>query len=154
MRREERTNHVPVTNESSRSGLNRGLITISVMLASFLQALDQTIANVALPRMGGELSATQEQISWVLTPYIVAAAIMIPLSGWMADRSMAARRCWCCPSGINQPRCHAVGYKAVTAPEVPIARAVSTNPRMDLETSAFRCAMPSRAARGRPRNGT
>src|SRR5246127_5128944 len=75
-----------VTNKSSPSALNRGLITISVMLASFLQALDQTIANVALPRMGGELSATQEQISWVLTSYIVAAAIMIPLSGWMADR--------------------------------------------------------------------
>jgi len=73
-------------NKPSPSGLNRGLITISVMLASFLQALDQTIANVALPRMGGELSATQEQISWVLTSYIVAAAIMIPLSGWMADR--------------------------------------------------------------------
>src|ERR1700730_9848801 len=75
-----------VANEPSPRGLNRGLITVSVMLASFLQALDQTIANVALPRMGGELSATQEQISWVLTSYIVAAAIMIPLSGWMADR--------------------------------------------------------------------
>ena len=75
-----------VTNESSPSGLNRGLITISVILASFLQALDQTIANVALPHIGGELSATQEQISWVLTSYIVAAAIMIPLSGWLADR--------------------------------------------------------------------
>jgi MFS transporter, DHA2 family, multidrug resistance protein len=75
-----------VTNRASPSAFNRGLITISVILASFLQALDQTIANVALPRMGGELSATQEQISWVLTSYIVAAAIMIPLSGWLADR--------------------------------------------------------------------
>jgi DHA2 family multidrug resistance protein len=75
-----------VTNESSLSGVNRGLITTSVILASFLQALDQTIANVALPHIGGELSATQEQISWVLTSYIVAAAIMIPLSGWLADR--------------------------------------------------------------------
>ena len=73
-------------NRSSPSGLNRGLITLSVILASFLQALDQTIANVALPHIGGELSATQEQISWVLTSYIVAAAIMIPLSGWLADR--------------------------------------------------------------------
>jgi DHA2 family multidrug resistance protein len=86
MSQEKRVSQTPVTNESSRSGLNRGLITISVILASFLQALDQTIANVALPHMGGELSATQEQISWVLTSYIVAAAIMIPLSGWLADR--------------------------------------------------------------------
>src|SRR6202047_4127735 len=75
-----------VTNKSSPPKLNRGLITISVILASFLQALDQTIASVRLPRMGGELSSTQEQISWVLTSYIVAAAIMIPLSGWLADR--------------------------------------------------------------------
>ena len=75
-----------VATKSSPTGLNRGLITISVILASFLQALDQTIANVALPHIGGELSATQEQISWVLTSYIVAAAIMIPLSGWLADR--------------------------------------------------------------------
>ncbi len=57
-----------------------------MILASFLQALDQTIANVALPHIGGELSATQEQISWVLTSYIVAAAIMIPVTGWLADR--------------------------------------------------------------------
>jgi MFS transporter, DHA2 family, multidrug resistance protein len=75
-----------VANKPAPAGLNRGLITISVILASFLQALDQTIANVALPHIGGELSATQEQISWVLTSYIVAAAIMIPVTGWLADR--------------------------------------------------------------------
>ena len=75
-----------VTDNPPRPGVNRGLITVSVILASFLQALDQTIANVALPHIGGELSATQEQISWVLTSYIVGAAITIPLSGWLADR--------------------------------------------------------------------
>jgi MFS transporter, DHA2 family, multidrug resistance protein len=75
-----------VANKPAPAGLNRGLITLSVILASFLQALDQTIANVALPHIGGELSATQEQISWVLTSYIVAAAIMIPVTGWLADR--------------------------------------------------------------------
>ena len=74
------------TNNSSPAALNRGLITISVILASFLQALDTTIANVALPHIGGELSATPEQITWVLTSYIVAAAIMTPLTGWLADR--------------------------------------------------------------------
>src|SRR6267378_32682 len=74
------------TSETSASGANRRLITISVILASFLTALDQTIANVALPHIGGELSATREQSSWVLTSYIVGTAIMIPLSGWLADR--------------------------------------------------------------------
>src|SRR5260370_7720406 len=75
-----------ITNKSLPSESHRVLITISVILASFLQALDQTIANVALPHIGGELSATQEQISWVMTSYIVPAAIRLPLSGWLADR--------------------------------------------------------------------
>ncbi|MBS0319888.1 MAG: DHA2 family efflux MFS transporter permease subunit [Proteobacteria bacterium] len=65
---------------------NRGLITLSVMLASIMQALDNTIANVALPRIQGSLSATQDQMTWVLTSYIVATAIMTPLAGWLAGR--------------------------------------------------------------------
>ncbi len=56
------------------------------MAAAFMQTIDTTIANVALPRMQGSLSATQDEISWVLTSYIVAAAITIPLSGWLAGR--------------------------------------------------------------------
>ena len=56
------------------------------MLATIMQALDTTIANVALPHMQGSLSATQDQITWVLTSYIVAAAIMTPPTGWLADR--------------------------------------------------------------------
>jgi len=56
------------------------------MLASIMSALDTTIANVALPRIQGSVSATQDQITWVLTSYIVAAAIMTPLSGWLAGQ--------------------------------------------------------------------
>jgi MFS transporter, DHA2 family, multidrug resistance protein len=66
--------------------LHRGMITLTVMLASILQTLDNTIANVALPRMQGSLSATQDQMTWVLTSYIVAAAIMTPVTGWLAER--------------------------------------------------------------------
>ncbi len=65
---------------------NRGLITASIMLATIMQAIDTTIANVALPHMQGSLSASQDQIAWVLTSYIVAAAIMTPLTGWLAGR--------------------------------------------------------------------
>ncbi|MBU6491837.1 DHA2 family efflux MFS transporter permease subunit [Pandoraea sp.] len=65
---------------------HRGLISISVMLATVLQTLDSTIANVALPHMAGGLSATQDQITWVLTSYIVAAAIATPLTGWFSAR--------------------------------------------------------------------
>jgi MFS transporter, DHA2 family, multidrug resistance protein len=64
----------------------RLLITVSVMLASVMQALDATIANVALPRIQGSISATQDQMAWVLTSYIVSAAIMTPLSGWLAGQ--------------------------------------------------------------------
>ncbi len=65
---------------------HRGLVTVSIMLATIMQALDTTIANVALPYMQGSLSAAQDQIAWVLTSYIVAAAIVTPLTGWLAAR--------------------------------------------------------------------
>jgi DHA2 family multidrug resistance protein len=64
----------------------RTLITVSAMLATMMQALDATIANVALPRMQGELSATQDEMGWVLTSYIVAAGITVPLTGWLAGQ--------------------------------------------------------------------
>jgi len=68
------------------NGPRRALITVSVMLASIMSSLDTTIANVALPRIQGSVSATQDQMAWVLTSYIVAAAIMTPLSGWLAGQ--------------------------------------------------------------------
>ncbi|MGA2709041.1 MAG: DHA2 family efflux MFS transporter permease subunit [Steroidobacteraceae bacterium] len=66
--------------------INRRMITVSIMLATVMQTLDGTIANVALPHMQGSMSASQDQIAWVLTAYIVAAAIATPLTGWLCDR--------------------------------------------------------------------
>jgi DHA2 family multidrug resistance protein len=66
--------------------VNRVAVTISIMLATFMQGVDTTITNVALPHMQGSLSASQDQIAWVVTSYIVAAAIMTPLTGWLAGR--------------------------------------------------------------------
>ncbi len=66
--------------------INRRMITVSIMLATIMQALDGTIANVALPHMQGSLSASLDQVTWVLTSYIVAAAIATPLVGWLCDR--------------------------------------------------------------------
>jgi DHA2 family multidrug resistance protein len=74
------------TPEPFKEVPHRGLITVALMLATIMQALDTTIANVALPHMQGSLSAAQDQISWVLTSYIVAAAIATPLTGWVAGR--------------------------------------------------------------------
>jgi MFS transporter, DHA2 family, multidrug resistance protein len=67
-------------------GDNRTAITVCVILATLMQALDTTIANVALPYMQGSVSASQDQIDWVLTSYIVAAAIMTPPTGYLAGR--------------------------------------------------------------------
>ena len=64
----------------------RGLITASAMLAMFMQTLDTTIANVALPYMQGSMSASSDEITWVLTSYVIAAAIMTAPVGWMAVR--------------------------------------------------------------------
>ncbi len=64
----------------------RAVVSATIMLATILQALDSTIAAVALPDMQGTFSATQEQVSWVLTSYIVASAIMTPMAGYLGDR--------------------------------------------------------------------
>jgi MFS transporter, DHA2 family, multidrug resistance protein len=65
---------------------NRVPITAALMLATLMNTLDSTIANVALPHMQGSLSASSEQIFWVLTSYIIATAIMTPLAGWLSLR--------------------------------------------------------------------
>ena len=64
----------------------RGFTTLAVILAMLMQILDQTIANVALPHMTTALGATRETVTWVLTSYIVASAIAIPITGWLAER--------------------------------------------------------------------
>ena len=65
---------------------NRTAITVCVILATLMQSLDTTIANIALPYIQGSVSASQDQINWVLTSYIVAAAIMTPPTGFLAGR--------------------------------------------------------------------
>src|SRR3954463_4983359 len=65
---------------------HKGLLTVALMLGTVMQVLDTTIANVALPHMAASLGAAQNEITWVLTFYIVAAAIATPLTGWVSDR--------------------------------------------------------------------
>src|SRR3954470_2642041 len=65
---------------------HKNLLTVAIMLGTIMQVLDTTIANVALPHMAASLGAAQNEITWVLTFYIVAAAIATPLTGWMSDR--------------------------------------------------------------------
>jgi DHA2 family multidrug resistance protein len=82
-------------------GLRRNMVTICAMTATIMQALDTTIANVALPYMQGSLSASQDQINWVLTSYIVAAAIMTAPVGWIANRFGRKRIFVLCSAGFT-----------------------------------------------------
>lgn len=65
---------------------NPWLIALTVTLATFMEVLDTSIANVALPHMAGTLGASQEEATWVLTSYLVSSAIVLPISGWLSNR--------------------------------------------------------------------
>src|ERR1700747_3699921 len=86
---------------SAVPGLRRNMVTICAMTATIMQALDTTIANVALPYMQGSLSASQDQINWVLTSYIVPAAIRTAPVGWIANRFGRKRIFIICSAGFT-----------------------------------------------------
>ena len=71
---------------------HKGLLTLAIMGAAMIQILDSTIANVAIPHMQTSLGATQDTVTWVLTSYIVAGAVVMPITGWLADR-IGSRNC-------------------------------------------------------------
>jgi DHA2 family multidrug resistance protein len=73
-------------NAVATSAVNRVMVVVAVMSATMMQMLDTTIVNVALPQMQGQLGTTSSEISWVLTSYIVASSIFMPLTGYFADR--------------------------------------------------------------------
>ena len=62
---------------------NPWAIALTVTLATFMEVLDTSIANVALPHMAGSLGASQDEATWVLTSYLVASAVILPISGWL-----------------------------------------------------------------------
>jgi len=88
-------------NPAEITPLRRTLLTVCVMMATIMQALDTTIANVALPYMQGSLSTTQDQVNWVLTSYIVAAAIMTSPLGWTAMRFGRKKLFIVCAAGFT-----------------------------------------------------
>src|SRR5207237_4583047 len=69
---------------SSPKPINPWIIAISVMFATFMEVLDTTVVNVSLPHIAGNLSATIDESTWVLTSYLVANAIVLPMTGWLA----------------------------------------------------------------------
>lgn len=119
------------------SGSRRAAVTVCVMVATLMQALDSTIANVALPYMQGSLSATSTQVNWVLTSYIVAAAILTPATGWLEQRFGRRQLFIVCVTGfviasmlcgtatsIEQMVIYRMIQGAFGAPVVPLSQAV------------------------------
>ena len=77
---------VPRTpNTAAKPGVNPWLLAVTVSLATFMEVLDTSIANVSLPHIAGSLGAGQDESTWVLTSYLVANAIIIPISGWLSE---------------------------------------------------------------------
>ena len=116
---------------------NKWAITISIMLATVMNSLDTTIANVALPHIQGSVSASQDQITWVLTSYIVAATIMTPMTGWLSGRigrkrlfliSIAGFTVASMLCGLSQSLAQIVGFRLLQglfgAALIPLSQAV------------------------------
>ncbi len=74
-----------VTQDRPRSDVNPWLIAATVMLATFMEVLDTSVANVSLPHIAGSLSAGVDESTWVLTSYLVSNAIVLPLTGWLSN---------------------------------------------------------------------
>src|ERR1700733_15427639 len=74
-----------IPNSSVRPSPNPWLIAIAVMAGSIMEVLDTTVVNVSLPHIAGNLSATTDEATWTLTSYLVANAIVLPMTGWLAN---------------------------------------------------------------------
>lgn len=86
---------------TSRPAINPWLITLSVMLATFMEVLDTTVVNVAIPHVSGNLGATYEEGTWVVTSYLVSNAIILPMSGWLATYFGRRRILLLCVAGFT-----------------------------------------------------
>ena len=122
---------------STTSNIPRGLILLAVSLCTMLYAITLTIVNVVLPQMQGALSATPDQISWVVTLNVIATAVATPMTGWMVARwgyrnvllwsiigfSIASVLCALADTLVPL-LIYRVGQGAFGAPLVPLAQAI------------------------------
>ena len=92
---------------------NPWLIAVVVAMAAFMEVLDTSIANVALPHMAGNLGASNDESTWVLTSYLVSNAIVLPISGWLATPVRTQALLSCCASSCSRSvRCFAAPRRA------------------------------------------
>src|SRR5438132_13854921 len=84
----------------SERHVNPWIVAVAVMFATFMEVLDTTVVNVSLPHIAGSLTATIEESTWVLTSYLVANAIILPLTGWLARYFGRKRLLMACVIGL------------------------------------------------------
>ena len=77
---------MPFSGDNEHREINPWLIAIAVMSSTFMEVLDTTVVNVSLPHIAGSLSSTNDEATWTLTSYLVANAIILPMTGWLAGR--------------------------------------------------------------------
>ena len=85
----------------SRTQVNPWIVTVAVMLATFMEVLDTTVVNVSIPHISGNLSATYEEGTWVVTSYLVANAIVLPMAGWLASYFGRRKMLLFCVAGFS-----------------------------------------------------
>src|ERR1700742_3518821 len=95
------TRALGLSHEAYENKFELRIVMLCSMAGTLMQALDSTIANVALPHMQGSLQASRDQITWVLTSYIVSAAIMTATVGWLANRYGRKNLALICISGFT-----------------------------------------------------
>ena len=94
-------------SQAHRPLVNQWIVAMAVMLSTFMEVLDTTVVNVSLPHIAGSVSATVDEATWVLTSYLVANAIILPMAGWLAGSSGASGCCSLRLSGSRSPRHYA-----------------------------------------------
>src|ERR1700733_11428636 len=83
------------------SNVNPWIVTIAVMLATFMEVLDTTVVNVSIPHIAGNLGATVDEGTWVVTSYLVSNAIVLPMAGWLANRLGRRNMLMMCVTGFT-----------------------------------------------------
>jgi MFS transporter, DHA2 family, multidrug resistance protein len=81
--------------------VNPWVVTLSVMLATFMEVLDTTVVNVSIPHIASNLASTNEEGTWVVTSYLVSNAIVLPISGWLANHMGRKRLLLTCVAGFT-----------------------------------------------------
>jgi DHA2 family multidrug resistance protein len=88
-------------SDNTPTRINPWVITIAVMLATFMEVLDTTVVNVSIPHLAGNMGATVEEGTWVVTSYLVSNAIILPMAGWLAMRFGRRRMLMLCVTGFT-----------------------------------------------------